>query len=169
MRCSRAVTPAAASSRCWSKVVTPTETIAGAQTGRAARPSGCDEELRLAAGLAALAAGRLLLGAVAAAARAAALGALAAAAATAVLAALLRCGVVRAGVGIGDGGRALLVHALLAKALVLLVVLDAGTMIFCHGIGLPRPVAVKSRKHSLDAADREDAVRVTGGPHHDHV
>src|SRR3954471_25100067 len=101
MRCSRAVTPAAASSRCWSKVVTPTETIAGAQTGRAARPSGCDEELRLAAGLAALAAGRLLLGAVAAAARATALGALAAAAAAAaVLAALLRGGVVRTGIGV---------------------------------------------------------------------
>src|SRR3954447_5858720 len=169
MRCSRAVTPAAASSRCWSKVVTPTETIAGAQTGRAARPSGCDEELRLAAGLAALAAGRLLLRAVAAAARATALGALAAAAAAAVLAALLRGGVVRPGIGVCDGGRALLVHALLAQALVLLVVLDAGAMIFCHGDGLPGPVAIESRKDPLDAADLEDPIRVTGGSHHDQV
>src|SRR4051794_14025746 len=39
MRCSRAVTPAVASMRCWSKVVTPIQTIAGAQTGRIECPA----------------------------------------------------------------------------------------------------------------------------------
>src|SRR3954465_5168022 len=78
--------------------------------------------------LAALAAGLLLLLAVAAAARAAALAALARAALVAVLAALLgRVGRVR------DRGGARLAHALLPEALVLLVVLDAGSVVLGHG------------------------------------
>src|SRR6185503_19485058 len=51
---------------------------------------------------------------------------------SALLPALLRGGVVRAGVRVGDLCRALLGHALLAQPLVLLVVLDAGTVIFSH-------------------------------------
>src|SRR3954447_17761521 len=76
--------------------------------------------------LPALAPGRGLLGLVAAAARAARLLALAAAAALAAL---------RRGVrGVGDLRRALLAHALLLEALVLLVVLDAGAVILRHGV-----------------------------------
>src|SRR4051794_14813426 len=85
--------------------------------------------------LPALAPRRLLRGALAAAAAAARLAALARAGRLAparVLAALLRRGVVRAGVRVRYRSRAALAHALLAQALVLLVVLDAGSMVLGH-------------------------------------
>src|SRR3954454_17997842 len=102
-----------------------------------------------AARLPALSPGRLLLSAVAAAARAARLAALAAAAAASAraLAALLRRRVVRAGVRVRDGGRARLAHALLAQALVLLVVLDARSVVLDHG-HLSRPLKMPSSYRS---------------------
>src|SRR4051794_20874293 len=75
--------------------------------------------------LAALAPRLLLLRAVCAAARAARLLALAAAAALPALRGRVR--------GVRDLRRALLAHALLLEALVLLVVLDAGTVVLGHG------------------------------------
>src|SRR5579884_824050 len=74
--------------------------------------------------LAALSARGHLLRVVATAARAAALAACARAAALPASA--------RRSLGIRDGGRTRLAHALLAKALVLLVVLDAGPVVLGH-------------------------------------
>src|SRR3954453_17687590 len=101
---------------------------------RARVPSGLRGAARR---LSALAARLLLLRAIAAAARAARLLALAAAAALAALRGRVR--------GVRDLRRALLAHALLPEALVLLVVLDAGTVVLGHetsssGIACAPPV-----------------------------
>src|SRR4051812_29271030 len=99
--------------------------MASALPGRT--PACSSGAASVARGLAALAAGLPLLLSVAAAARAAALAALAGAAAVAVLAALARR--VRR---VGDLRGALLAHALLAQPFVLLVVLDARTVVLGH-------------------------------------
>src|SRR5215210_5848843 len=95
-------------------------------TGALPRPRTAFALAALRARLAALAARGLLLSRVAAAAAAAAL--LALAAPTALPAPAGRAGRIR------DRRRARLAHALLAKALVLLVVLDARTVVLCHVI-----------------------------------
>src|SRR5436190_10086273 len=97
--------------------------------------------------LSALTPGCLLLCPVAAAPPAAALTATTATAATRALAALAR-GVWR----VGDRRRALLAHALLAKALVLLVVLHARAVVLCHGSSFAS--GVERRRMSRPSASR---------------
>src|SRR5215212_8149176 len=109
-------------------VPTGGETDAGASVCRLVALRGC---------LAALAAGRLLLGGVAAAAAAARLPAPAAAAALAAAA--------RGALRVRDRRCPRLAHALLAKALVLLVVLDAGSVIFRHAGVLPGSARSRTR------------------------
>src|SRR4051794_38156466 len=119
-------------------------------------------ELRAAArGLAALATGLLLLRLVAAAARAARLLALAAAAALAALGGGVR--------GVGDLRRALLAHALLLEPLVLLVVLDAGSVVLGHGctsrgrVALRIPVVSWGKRASAAEQRGRDFLRTPGG------
>src|SRR5436190_19921728 len=116
----------------WARRTRPIRREPGAWSRGSGDP---DRPLRARRSLAALAAGGLFLSAVPTAAAAARLAAQAATARPAArfLPALLRGPVARARVRVRNGGGAALAHALLAKALVLLVVLDAGSVIFGHG------------------------------------